>query len=91
MKLFAIAGTLTLACLLTLSAAAQNQQPTINQSTSTTTRTTTPPQKTMKDTGLKQRQRREQIQDRRPASESRRLRPDSLRRGGATDVDTLRR
>ena len=46
----------------------------------------------IRQTGLKERQRREQINDRRPTQEQpRRLRPDSLRRGGATDVDTLRR
>ncbi|WP_234735928.1 hypothetical protein [Tellurirhabdus bombi] len=108
MKLYKYIGILAVGLGVSLSATAQNQQPTMNQSTSTTeTRGSAQDKKAiqdkkmLKDPGLKQRQRREQINDgrpanepiddRRPANEQRRLRPDSLRRGGATSVDTLRR
>jgi hypothetical protein len=107
MKFYKHLGILALGVGLSLSVNAQNQQPTMNQSTSTTeTRGNSQDKKAiqdkrMKDPGLKQRQRREQINDnrpanepiddRRPANEQRRLRPDSLRRGGATSVDTLQR
>ena len=80
---------------------AQNQSPTMNQSTTTTdTRGTAPTEdrsikqemekNDVKKGAIKQRLGKGQIDDRRPTGNPKKLRSDSLRRGGATKVDTLR-
>lgn len=74
--------------------AQSGQSPTIDQSTSTVdTRQANPPQPKLKKASRRDRMQMQQGMDttlpkNRP---NRRLRPDSLRRGGATRVDTIRR
>lgn len=73
--------------------AQSNQSPTMQQSTSTPeTRPTNPVRPQMKRTNRQQRQRMETGLDTTlPKNRNqRRLPPDSLRRGGATRVDTIR-
>jgi len=75
---------------------AQNQSPVMNQSTSTTnTRATAPTEdqvikQDIKKNTPRQRMGGNQIDDRRPTGNPKKFRSDSLRRGGATKVDTLR-
>ncbi|RIV27232.1 hypothetical protein DYU11_02655 [Fibrisoma montanum] len=72
-----------------MSAMAQSQSPTMQQSTSTTnTRTTSPVKTKMKKSGLGKPMQNDTTQPRN--RRQRRLPPDSLRRGGATRVDTVR-
>ncbi|WP_040006808.1 hypothetical protein [Fibrisoma limi] len=74
---------------VTTGALAQNQSPTMQQSTSTTnTRTTSPVKTKMKKSGLRDQVPTDTTQPRN--RRQRRLPPDSLRRGGATRVDTVR-
>ncbi|UFH56280.1 hypothetical protein [Spirosoma sp. KNUC1025] len=71
-----------------------NQSPAIQQSTSTTdTRQANPPQPKLKKTSRTERMKMETGMDTTlPKNRKQpRLRPDSLRRGGATRVDTVRR
>jgi|GEM_PF-6349535 len=77
---------------------AQAQQPvpattTTPSSTTVSTGGQSPAQTAPRKTNLKERQRRQHLEDRRPTGDPNphRFRRDSLRRGGATDVDTLRR
>ena len=86
--------TALLTTVLTVCAMAQSgQSPTLQQSTSTQdNRQANPARPKLKKTTRQQRQRMETGLDttlprNRP---QRRLRPDSLRRGGATKVDTIR-
>ncbi|GAB4021607.1 hypothetical protein [Spirosoma koreense] len=70
-----------------------NQSPTMQQSTSTTdTRQTDPAQPKLKKPDRRERQKIEAgVDSTLPKNrKQRRLRPDSLRRGGATRVDTVR-
>ncbi|MCK8491476.1 hypothetical protein M0L20_06395 [Spirosoma sp. RP8] len=84
---------------LTVNGYAQsNQAPTMQQTTSTEdSRRANPPKPMMKTNGAQERKALDKAMDTalpknrtRPDREQRRLRPDSLRRGGATRVDTLR-
>ncbi|GAB2558635.1 hypothetical protein [Spirosoma areae] len=70
-----------------------NQSPVINQSTSTeTNRQANPARPKMKKTNRNERLNRESGMDTTLPKDrkQRRLRPDSLRRGGATRVDSVR-
>ncbi|WP_128543157.1 hypothetical protein [Larkinella soli] len=89
MKKIMLAGWL-LAAVLVLPASAQDQNPAGTQAGPGTQSPTGSKQKFRK-TSVRERMRQEQIEDRRPTGDPTQLRPDSLRRGGATKVDTLRR
>lgn len=86
--------TALLSTVLTVRTVAQSgQSPTLQQSTSTQdNRQANPARPKLKKTTRQQRQRMETGLDTTlPKNRSqRRLRPDSLRRGGATKVDTIR-
>lgn len=84
---------------VTMGAFAQsNQSPTLQEATSTTdTRQANPPKPILKKSNRQQRMEMEKGMDttlpaNRPKNDrkQRRLPPDSLRRGGATRVDTIR-
>jgi hypothetical protein len=83
-----------LSCGLVAGAFAQsNQSPEMQQSTSTVdTRQANPPRpKMQKPTKQDQRRMEEGLDSTQPKNrKQKRLRPDSLRRGGATRVDTVR-
>lgn len=86
--------SLTFCLGLSLGAFAQSgQSPTMQQSTSTTdNRQAHPPKpKLMKVTGNQRQKMEAGVDSTLPKNrKQRRLRPDSLRRGGATRVDTIR-
>lgn len=72
-------------CMVSVNA--QNQAPTVQQSTSTTN------ERGHNQTKVRQQKeamRKQQAVRDTPTTKKRTLRPDSLRRGGATKVDTLR-
>ncbi|TAE30439.1 MAG: hypothetical protein EAZ91_10320 [Cytophagales bacterium] len=81
--------TLIVFLLVASVAEAQNQAPTMQQSTSTqNTRQANPAKPRMK--AVNPNQNREVPRDTARPGNRRKLRPDSLRRGGATKVDTIR-
>ncbi|MFD2932837.1 hypothetical protein [Spirosoma flavum] len=94
MKRFLFVSSM-LSVVLSLNVFAQSgQAPTMQQSTSTTdTRQANPAQPKMKSINRRQRSKMEAGMDSTlPKNrKQRRLRPDSLRRGGATRVDSVRR
>ncbi len=94
MKRYRIFCTLLGLCLTVGAFAQSSQSPTMQQSTSTVdTRQTNPVRPKIKRSTARQRARMEQGLDSTLPKDrpKRRLRPDSLRRGGATRVDTIRR
>lgn len=74
---------------LAFSVSAQNQNPTLQQSTSTT-KEQERRQNKAKQKLQKEAMRKQQSIGDTPRTRQRTLRPDSLRRGGATKVDTIR-
>jgi hypothetical protein len=88
-----IASLLSLALLINASGQS-NQAPTIQQSTSTeTNRQANPPRPKVKKSSPSDQMKRKTVLDSTLPGDrkQRQLRPDSLRRGGATRVDSVRR
>ena len=74
--------------------AQSGQSPTMQQTTSTVdNRQANPPKPKLKKTSMRDRMKQEAVLDTTLPKDrkQRRLRPDSLRRGGATRVDSVRR
>ncbi|GAB3542190.1 hypothetical protein [Spirosoma fluminis] len=94
MKLPLLFAAVMSVCFATAAFAQSNQSPEMQQSTSTQDRrAANPPRPKLKKQSQQQRSRMESGLDTTLPKDrkQKRLRPDSLRRGGATRVDTVRR